>query len=87
LWHFVNPLLVLNAQTSGQFFISIRLTTQFGITLEINLLLFSCVWNKGVGFYYFWGFIVAGLELRALRKDFWQIKDVYHGGHGGAALH
>ncbi|MFT4907602.1 MAG: hypothetical protein ACI978_001685 [Oleispira sp.] len=35
----------MNAQASGQFFISIRLTTQFGITLEIVLILFSRVWN------------------------------------------
>ena len=45
LWHFVNPLSVLNAQVSGQFFISIRLTTRFGITLEIVLTLFSRIWN------------------------------------------
>ena len=61
----------MNAQASGQFFISIRLTTQFGITLEINLLLFSFVWNKGVGFYYFLGFIVGCLNRE----------------HVGAALH
>jgi hypothetical protein len=35
----------MNAQAAGQFFISIRLTTQFGITLEIVLILFSRVWN------------------------------------------
>jgi hypothetical protein len=40
----------MNAQTSGQFFISIRLTTQFGITLEIVLILFSRVWNMKSGF-------------------------------------
>jgi hypothetical protein len=37
----VNPLLVMNAQCSGQFFISIRLTTPFWITLEIVLILFG----------------------------------------------
>ena len=62
----------MNAQTSGQFFISIRLTTQFGITLEINLLLFSCVWNKGAGFYYFLDFMVVVIGWGALRKDFGQ---------------
>jgi len=41
----------LNAQFSGQFFYSLRLTTRFGITLEIVFNLFSCVWNKGLGFY------------------------------------
>ncbi|MGK0474548.1 MAG: hypothetical protein ACJAYV_000192 [Oleispira sp.] len=35
----------MNAQGSGQFFISIRLTTRFGITLEIVLTLFSRIWN------------------------------------------